>query len=109
MRIAQEMKMSTYEMDDGTIVKTENATASWKEDKNWDGRNYISVATGSQWDHEMLYRSKKGRYYIESTSQWQGRTDTVRWVSNRQAAIWLIANDHELPEELEPLRDEVEE
>ena len=101
--------MSTYKMDDGTVVNTDNATESWKEDKNWDGNNWISVATGSQWDHEKLYRSKKGRYYIESTSNYQGRMDSVRWISNRQAVVWLITNGHDLPAELEALRDEVEE
>jgi len=101
--------MATYQMDDGTIVKTENATQEWKEDKNWDGNNWISVATGSQWEHQRLYRSKKGRYWIEHTSQWQGSRDHAEWISNRSAVRWLLANDHEIPEELQALVDEVEE
>ena len=53
--------MTTYRMTDGTVVKTQNATQSWEEGKRWDGRNMISVATGTQWEHQMLYRSRKGR------------------------------------------------
>jgi len=101
--------MATYKMEDGTIVKTENATQEWKEDKNWDGNNWISVATGSQWQHERLYRSKKGRYYIEHTSNYQGSREYAEWVSQRAAVVWLLSNDHEIPEESQPLVGEVEE
>src|SRR5215471_8173310 len=89
--------MSTYRID-GTVVKTENASQSWEEAQRWDGRNNISVPTGSQWDHQMLYRSKKGRYYLESWSQWQGSTPSAEWISNEGAAEWLLANEHKLPE-----------
>lgn len=101
--------MSTYRMDDNTIVKTSNATAKWEEDTIWNGNNHISVATGSQWHHQCLYRSRKGRYYIESTSNWQGCTDSANWVSNRTAATWLLSNGHDLPPDLESLREEIEE
>lgn len=101
--------MSTYRMDDGTIVDTDRATQHWKEDTRWDGSNHISVATGSQWDHETLWRSRKGRYYVERDSQWQGRTSSAEWISHRSAAGWLLANDHEIPEELAAAAEEVSE
>jgi len=101
--------MSTYRMDDGTVVKTENATQSWKEDKRWDGNNMISVATGSQWEHQELHRSRKGRYWIECWSNWQGSTPHAEWISNHAAAQWLMHNDHELPEDLAALEQEVSE
>ena len=101
--------MSTYRMDDGTIVRTENATASWEEATRWDGHNHISLATGSQWSHEMLYRSRKGRYWIEHTSQWQGSTAYAEWIGNHTATQWLMANDHELPGDLKALEAEVSE
>jgi len=86
--------MSTYRMDDGTVVKTENRSAMWGEATRWNGNNHISVATGSQWNHQTLYRSRKGRYYIEHESQWQGSTPHAEWVSNHEATRWLIANGH---------------
>ena len=101
--------MSTYKLDDNTIVKTENATQSWEEATRWNGNNWISKATGSQWDHETLHRSRKGRYWVEHTSQWQGKTAYAGWIDNRSAVAWLLANDHELPEDLQTLEAEVSE
>ena len=101
--------MTTYRMTDGTVVKTQNATQSWEEGKRWDGRNMISVATGTQWEHQMLYRSRKGRYYIEHWSQWQGSTPSAEWVSNEEAARWLLANSEELPDELKSLEETITE
>ena len=92
--------MARYRMEDNTVLDTENATQSWDEDTRWDGNNHISVATGGQWTHETLYRSKKGRYYVEHSSQWQGSIPSAEWVSKRNAASWLLANDHAVPEDL---------
>jgi hypothetical protein len=101
--------MATYRMSDGTVVKTENAQQSWKEATYWDGRNHISTATGTQWDHQTLYKSRKGRYYIESSSQWQGSHDSAEWVSNEEAARWLLANREELPADLAKLEEQISE
>jgi hypothetical protein len=101
--------MATYRMSDGTIVKTENASQEWSEDTRWNGQNRISVNTGSQWEHERLYRSRKGRYWIERWSQWQGSTPHAEWVSNEEATRWLIHNGEELPNELKALEDQVSE
>lgn len=101
--------MSRYRMDDGTVLDTDNATHWWGENTRWDGSNHISVATGSQWNHQRLYRSRKGRYYIERTSQWQGSTPGAEWVSKRDAAAWLLANEHEIPDDLKTEAEEVTE
>lgn len=101
--------MSTYRMDDGTVVKTENATQCWDEDTRWNGNNHISIATGSQWEHQTLYRSRKGRYYVVHTSQWESSTPHAEWVSNHEAARWLLANGRELPGDLAGLAEEVSE
>lgn len=50
-----------YRMDDGTVVDTDRASDSWAEASYWDGNNHISKATGSQWTHQQLYRSRKWR------------------------------------------------
>lgn len=103
--------MSTYRMDDGTVVKTENATKSWDEATRSNGSNMISVATGTQWDHQELHRSRKGRYWLECWSQWQGSTPHAEWISNRAATEWLLANEHEddMPDDLKALVEEVSE
>jgi hypothetical protein len=94
-------------MDDGTVVKTENARQTWPEDRRHDGHNWISIATGSQWEHEDLYCSRRGRYWIEHSSQWQGSTPRAEWISNHAAAQWLLANGHPLPDDLKSLEQEV--
>ena len=100
--------MSTYRIE-GTIVKSENSTAHWDEETDWNGNNHISRATGSQWHHQTLYRSRKGRYWVENTSQWQGSMDSAEWVSPQEAARWLLLMGHELPEDLKEVAAEVEE
>jgi hypothetical protein len=101
--------MATYKMDDGTVVKTENAKESYSELQRHDGRNYISVNTGSQWDHQKLHESRKGRYWLECWSDWQGSTPHAEWVSEHNATRWLILNEKPLPESLAHLANEVEE
>lgn len=101
--------MTRYKMEDGTVVDTDNASESWQEKTRWDGRNHISVATGSQWHHETLYRSRKGRYYIEHTSNYQGDSPHVDWIGKRAAAAWILANDGDLPDDLASEAEEVSE
>jgi hypothetical protein len=101
--------MARYKMDDETIVNTDKARQEWKEDTRWDGRNHISVATGSQWEHETLYLSAKGRYYLEHWSNYQGSTPNARWVEVTEAAAWLLLNNHDIPEDLQEAADKAEE
>jgi hypothetical protein len=104
--------MARFKMDSGGIVDTENATKGWKERQRHDGQNWISLATGSQWEHETLYRSRKGRYWKEHRSQYQGSTPYAEWVSNRDALAWLLVNEYdgsEIPEELRKIEEEVSE
>jgi hypothetical protein len=95
--------MSTYRMSDGTVVRTENASARYSERCWHDGKNWISCATGAQWAHERLCRSRRGRYYVVSTSDWQGSHASAEWVSREEAARWLSAQDIPLPKELRAL------
>lgn len=101
--------MTRYRMEDGTVIDTDKAVKSWDEDTRWDGRNHISKATGSQCNHQKLYKSRKGRYYVEHNSQWQGSTPHVEWVSPQEAARWLMLMEHELPEDLQQYADDISE
>ncbi|MBN2371774.1 MAG: hypothetical protein JXO72_14930 [Vicinamibacteria bacterium] len=98
--------MARYKIE-GTIVDTKNASASWEEETDWNGNNHISRATGSQWDHQRLYRSRRGRYYLECWSQWQGSLPHVEWVSPQEAARWLLLMDEDLPEDLKDVAESV--
>ncbi len=92
--------MSKYRLENGTIVDTDRAEKTYEEDTIFNGRNRISKNTGSQWVHEQLYKSRKGYYYLESWSQWQGSIPSARKISDVDAARWLLLNNYSLPEEL---------
>ena len=88
---------------DRTVITTLNdtlgwfdrdAAESWDEDTYWDGNNTISRATGSQWEHETLYRTRSGRWVLETTSAYQ---DSWSEITPERAAKWLLRNDHDDP------------
>ena len=92
---------------EGAIFDTERAAATWEEATDSNGSNHISRVTGSQWNHETLHKSAKGRYYKVMSSNVLGCQDEMEILSPREAAAWLILNDHELPEDLAGLADEL--
>jgi hypothetical protein len=71
------------------------AARAFEEDEWWDGSNYISVATDSQWEHEELYRTAGGRWVLHSWSQWQGTRPGWEFVSDEAARTWLLRNHHD--------------
>ena len=101
--------MSKYRMEDGTVVDTEKAQRCWEETTDWNGHNNISRVTGGQFEHQTLYKSRKGRYYVQNWSQYEGRKGSVEWVSPEEATRWLVLNDYELPDDLKHLEAEVTE
>jgi len=66
----------------------------FKEDTRWNGSNHISVATGTQFEHEELYRTRKGLWILHEWSQWQGSTPRYRIVDDSCAQQWLIDQNH---------------
>jgi hypothetical protein len=99
--------MTRFLMDDDVVTDTDQAFHTWDEATDWDGRNHISRPSGSQWNHETLYQSRKGRFYLVSSSQWQGTRPSALWLTDQNAARWLVLNDHALPENLAQFMDEV--
>lgn len=75
------------------------AASKFDESTRWDGSNHISVATGSQWDHEALYLTASGTWILHRWSQWQGSTDSYEVVSVEAATMWLIDQGHDAPAE----------
>lgn len=99
--------MAKYQMEDGFVVDTNQAQQQWREDTRWDGHNHVSVATGSQWEHERLCRSKRGRYYLEHWSDYQGVAPWAQWIAREHAARWLLLNNHDLPPDLAEMADKL--
>ena len=100
--------MATYRIEN-TVVKTENATNQYSEQRDWDGSNHIGRSSRSQWHYQTLHRSRKGRYYLEFQSGVQGERDHAEWVSPEEAARWLLFNEHEIPAELAAAAESVSE
>lgn len=67
----------------------------YDEAKNYDGNNMISQATGSQTEHEALYRTNGGRFILNEWSDHQGSTASYSEVSNEAAAKWFAINDYD--------------
>jgi hypothetical protein len=90
-----------------------STSISFSEDAYWDGSNMISAATGSQWEHEHLYWTRRGSWILACSSQWQGATDTYQKIDLHRAVRWLVSNGHEhvkgLPDEIQAaVYDEME-
>ena len=85
--------MSRVTLDDGRWFDSDRAE-KFDEELEWNGHNRISIATGSQWEHETLYRTAGGRWVLYHWSQWQGSRDTYEEASNNEAARWLARNGH---------------
>jgi hypothetical protein len=67
----------------------------FEEDTWWDGRNHRSRATGSQWEHEKLYRTASGRGVLHHWSQYQGVPDRWEEIDAEEAARWLSINGYD--------------
>ena len=78
----------------------------FEEATRWDGNNHISIATGSQWDHEALYRTAGGRWVLHFWSQWEGRPERYRFIDSDEAREWLLLNEED--EAVERLFGEIE-
>jgi AICAR transformylase/IMP cyclohydrolase PurH len=88
--------MARQVLTDGTARYFDRKLArKYEEDTRWNGNNHVSVATGDQYAHESLYRTKSGLWVIHHWSQWQGSTESWEQISDAQAAAWLVTNGHE--------------
>lgn len=91
------MKRQPLTDDSGAWFDLDKATP-YDEDTYWDGNNTISVATGSQWDHEMMWRTAGGRWILHRDSSWRGSGESWEAVEPDVAARWMVRNGHEPPE-----------
>lgn len=87
--------MARQALTDGTARYFDPKRAErFDEATRWNGNNHISCATGSQWAHEVLYRTTTGIWVLHHWSQWQGSSPSWLEISNAEAARWLVTNGH---------------
>ena len=92
--------MTKYPIGNGTVIDTDEASASWEE-------RVDLMGTGPEYNHQKLYKTRTGKYYIENFSDRKHQPSRVEWVSAKVAAGWLLKNGHELPEELWSIEEEL--
>ena len=83
----------------GKLFDSEKAEC-FKEEAYHDGKNWISKATGSQWDHEAIFITKGGIFILNHWSQYQGSKETYEAISKEQAAAWFAKqefSDEDIP------------
>jgi hypothetical protein len=61
----------------------------------------MSLATGSEVEHETLYLSSAGKYYVVWESDSGELPAYARWLEKAQAAAWLMRMGHPLPGDLD--------
>lgn len=72
----------------------DSKATGYGEGTRWDGSNNVSLATGSNWAHEHLYRTSGGRWVLASWSQWQGVQERAWYVDADTAREWLLRNEY---------------
>jgi len=71
------------------------------EESYWNGRNFISKATGNQWEHETLFKTRSGKWVLNHWSNFQGSLETYVEIDEEAAATWFLKQGMDLPEGLE--------
>ena len=82
-----------------------DAAEKFEEATWWNGSNQISEATGSQWEHEALYRTKSKRWVLNAWSQRQGHGETWEVIDDDSAARWLVKNGEDHPDAAEQIAE----
>ena len=88
------MKQTLITDDSGAVIAWFNQDKATviRENHRFDGRNQISLATGSQWDHEALYLTAKGRWVLNRWSDYQGSSESYQFIATEEAYQWLLVN-----------------
>lgn len=111
------VRENVFDRDGNFIGWFDRAKAEkFEEATRWNGNNHVSIATGSQWDHQALYRTAGGRWVLHGWSQWEGRPERYRFISADEAREWLLLNQEdgavekyfgEIEDEVGPGRPEI--
>jgi hypothetical protein len=69
---------------------------TWQQDKDWDGSNWVGVATGSQWVDEWLHRTAGGKWVLNTDAhRYHSGPNAYRYITGAQAREWLLKNQHD--------------
>jgi hypothetical protein len=91
--------MHRVALPDGRFFDADKAQC-FEEGTRFDGNNHVSLATGSQWDHEKLYLTAGGVWVVVPSSQREGRNPEPTIIDADEAARWIVRNEQDVPEAL---------
>lgn len=87
------------------------AATEYDEATYWNGRNQVSLGTGSQFEHETLYKTVGGLWIHHTWSNWQGTPSTYVEIDETEAVEFFSRNeyqDEDIPDDLLPRMSEYE-
>lgn len=64
-----------------------------KERTEWDGHNTVSAQPIGRYEHQVLYRTAKGRWVLHTWSQYDGVMPTYVFIDDDRAKVWLTVNE----------------
>lgn len=73
----------------------DDAATVYKEQTRWDGNNNVSVNPVGPYGHQALYRTKSGKWVLNTWSQWQGVEERYEFIDDDAARNWLILNEED--------------
>lgn len=90
-------KYAENEWDETALAGWFNPDSSTKYDEatRWDGNNHVSVNPVDRYGHQGLYRTKGGRWILNTWSQWQGSEDRYEFIDDTTAKDWLLRNEED--------------
>ncbi len=94
------MKRQPITNGNGQWFDIDSATVH-KHETFFNGRNTVSKATGSQFDHEWLFETKSGKWVLNKFSDYQGSQETFEIISEQEAVEWFLRQGKDLPEKFE--------
>lgn len=73
----------------------------FSQDTWWNGQNNVSKATGCSTEHEALFLTSGGKWVLNTYSQYSNQEDLYRVISEKEAVVWFLKQEMDLPKTLE--------
>ena len=67
----------------------------YPEGERWTGQSNVSLATGTEWDREALWRTAKDRWVLHSWARRDEAEESWHYVDEGQARDWLLRNEYD--------------
>ena len=86
--------MNRVNLTDGSGWFDTDSAECYEERTRREGNHHVSLATGSQWEHEALYRTASGDWILNWWSDWRDCEERYELITESEAMGWLIRMKH---------------